>query len=204
MPDEKEISRAVAGVGYSKVDLDISNCKVAFASPEVEIDLGGIGKGYALDRAAEALKIGGVSKAVINAGGNLYVLGSVPEDHALVGVKHPRKDGLLAAMRLKDMAVATSGDYEKFFVVGGKRYSHIMDPRTGRPVTGTISATVVSKRATEADALSTAVFVLGPKKGLELVERLPGVECLIVCESPDGRITTVESSGLDNLRWRKK
>lgn len=199
VPSDEELSRAKAAVGYQKVKVDTASQTIEFSTPEVELDLGAIGKGYAVDKAIDVLKKSGISRAVVNAGGNLCVIGELPVEESSVGIQHPRKDGLLATIRLKDMAVASSGDYEKFFVADGKRYSHIMDPRTGKPVAETVATTVVSITAVEADALSTAVYVLGPRDGVRLVESLPGAECLIVYQSADGGLKTVESGGWEKL-----
>ncbi len=146
----------------------------------VELDLGGIGKGYAVQQAADALRRHGVQQALINAGGDIAAVGGGWR----VGIQHPRRQGeLIGTLALEDIAVATSGDYEQYFEQGGRRYHHILDPRSGMPAQGAQSVTVIAADCTDADALSTAVFVLGAADGLALVESLPGVESLIVDKS---------------------
>ena len=182
--------------------IDPANKTVQFSSAAVEIDLGGIAKGYAVDRAIEVLKAHKIKGALVNAGGNIRVYGQRPESFLyfferrrpfVIGIQHPRKeDAVLGAIELQDdMAVATSGDYQRYFFKDGIRYHHIFDPHTGRPANEAISATVIAPTAIEADALSTAVFVLGPQKGMELIEKLEDVEGIIV--TPEGKI--FKSSG---------
>ena len=118
----------------------------------------------------------------------------------MIGLQHPREsEGLLGTFEIKDKAVSTSGDYEKFFTIEGKRYSHIIDPRTGNPVKGIVSVTIVTDNATRADALSTGVFVLGLKEGMALIEKLPDVEGIIVYENADSKLSTKTSSGMQAL-----
>lgn len=174
IPDDITIENALEYIGYEKVVMNKENLSVHFLDSRVKIDLGGIVKGYAVDRAKEVLRSGGLSNALINIGGNIYAMGSPPNRRAWqVGIQDPRdRDKLVHKLDLKDGAVSTSGDYEKFFIVNGKRYFHILDPRTGRPVQGAISVTVLADSAEEADALSTAAFVMGIKRGEELARSL--------------------------------
>jgi thiamine biosynthesis lipoprotein len=157
------------------------------------IDLGGIAKGYAVDRAFKLLKGLGYGNLVVNAGGDLRVGGSKPQGPWSIGIQHPRDpEKIMARISLSDTAVATSGDYEKFFIHQGKRYHHILNPKTGFPAEGYQSVTVLHKEGIMADALATAIFVLGPEKGFSLCQRLEGVDCLIV--DNEGNVTV--SSGL--------
>jgi len=174
---------------------------VFFKNPGTQIDLGGIGKGYAVDSAVSVLKQNGINSALINFAGNIYTFGTPPgKDSWVIGLQHPREsEGLLGTFEIKDKAVSTSGDYEKFFTIEGKRYSHIIDPRTGNPVKGIVSVTVVTGNATRADALSTGVFVLGLEKGMDLIEQLSDVEGIIVYEDTDDKLSTKTSSGMQNL-----
>jgi thiamine biosynthesis lipoprotein len=156
--------------------------------------LGGIGKGYAIDRAASILRARGLRDFMIQAGGDLYVSGTRGDRPWRLGIRDPRgpADASFAAVDLSDSAFSTSGDYERYFMHGGRRYHHIIDPRTGEPARGTRSVTVAAKTATVADALSTGVFVLGPEAGMALVERLADVDAVIVDENNRVRV----SSGL--------
>lgn len=191
VPSQEEIESLLPSISYKNIVIHKESLSgesaldtvesISFGNPDTKLDLGAIGKGYAVDRAVEVLKSKGITAACINLGGNIYALGRPPgRDFWKIGIQHPReKDRLLGHLELKDHAVATSGDYERFFVVNGKRYSHILDPRTGWPVEGMVGATVVAPNATEADALSTSAFVLGEEKGLELLEGIEGIYGLI-------------------------
>jgi thiamine biosynthesis lipoprotein len=152
------------------------------------IDLGGIAKGYAVDKAFELLRDLGYKNLIVNAGGDLRVGGSKPEGPWSIGIQHPRDpEKILARISLSDTAVATSGDYEKFFIHQGKRYHHILNPRNGFPAEGCQSVTILHKEGIMADALATAIFVLGTEKGYPLCQRQEGVDCLIV--DKEGKIT---------------
>ena len=169
--------------------------------PNAELDLGGIAKGYAVDRAIAVLKEHGVEAALVDAGGDIRVLGGRPSflhrRPFRIAIQHPRAaDKILGVVELTDKAIATSGDYERYFIHNDVRYHHILDPATGWPARGCISVTIIAPTALEADALATGVFVLGPERGLELINKLPGVEGIIV--GPEGRI--YKSSGLQGLK----
>jgi thiamine biosynthesis lipoprotein len=153
----------------------------------MSLDLGGIAKGYAVDRALAVLKSKGVSSAIIDAGGNFYAMGKPRNRECWVsGIRHPiRRDQIIARLAVTDCGVATSGNYERFVEIDGKKYCHIIDPRTGWPVEGMLSVTIVAETATAADALSTTVFVLGKEDGMDLIERLPGVEGMLLVQKPD-------------------
>lgn len=191
IPTAAELSEALAGTGPSA--LTIAGNKVTKTRPEVAVDLGGIAKGYAVDRAVNVLAQAGVASATVNAGGDIRLLGGKKGEPWRIGIQHPRQaDGLLVTLRLQDRAVVTSGDYERFFEQNGQRYHHIFDPATGKPARQCQSVTVVAAGAAHADALATAAFVLGPVAGLNLLEGLPDVEGLIV--GADGRL--FKTSGL--------
>ncbi len=168
--------------------------------PGVQLDLGGIAKGYAVDQALQVLRKAGVRSASVNAGGDIGLLGGHGKRSWKIGIQHPRKPGeLLATIELRDRSIVTSGDYERFFVVDGVRYHHIFDPQTGLPARGCQSVSVIAANTAEADALATAAFVLGPEKGLQLLEQWPGVDGLIV--AADGSSQT--TSGIkDLIQWR--
>ena len=191
LPTEDELAKTLPLVDFGKVSLDESARTVSFEREGMALDFGGIAKGYAADRAIEVLKAVGVTRAIVDAGGNFYALGT-PADRERwrAGIRHPqRRDELIATLPVADKGVATSGNYERFFEIDGGKYCHIMDPRTGRPVEGMLSATVVAESAMVADALSTAAFVLGEEEGMGLIQRLPGVEGMLILQdaaSPDG------------------
>ncbi len=191
-PDQPAVERALALTGWHLVDWDRETLTVTLGREGTSLALGGIAKGYAVDEAARLLRAAGVTRAVIDAGGDLYLLGAKPDGHPWrIAVRHPRRDGHLGVLTLgADTAVATSGDYENYFEAGGERYHHILDPATGRPATGCISVTVVAPTAAVADALATAVFVLGPADGLALVELLADVEALVVDREGDIHLTS--------------
>ena len=173
-------------------DLGLPGSVVELESRPDLLHFGAWAKGYAVDRALAVLKERGVEAALVNAGGEVRGYGR----DWRVGVQHPRLPGALAAaLRPGMLGVATSGDYEQFFEEGGERYHHLLDPRTGEPARGCQSVTVLAATCALADALATAVFVMGPDAGLDLVERLENVECLII--ATDG--ARHDSSGLSML-----
>jgi thiamine biosynthesis lipoprotein len=192
-PNPGLVRATLRRVGYRNVRITKRHVRLRGGA---RIDLGAIAKGQAVDSAAEILRACGVRDALVNAGGNVRVIGSRTWN---IGIRHPRNGRkLLGVIKLKEMSVATSGDYERFFEYRGRRYHHIFDPRTGYPAGGCISVTVVAPLAVDADALSTSLFVLGPEKGLKAVSGLNGVECIFV--TSDGRI--ISSPGLKDVRLR--
>ncbi len=220
IPSDKEIQKLLPAVSYKNIVINKNNYPkkpntISFKNTHTEIDLGAIGKGYAVDKALEIIKTHGISNACINLGGNIYVLGTPADKNAWkIGIQHPRdKNEILGYLELKDEATATSGDYERFFEINGKRYSHIIDPRTGKPVSGTIAVTIVAPTSTDVDALSTSVFVLGPEKGLKLIENIPETNAMIAYEGRDGKLMIDMTKGFaekfkktsvqgeDNVRW---
>ena len=193
-PSDEEIAARLDAIDYRHVILDENASTIRFKTPGVRINLGGIAKGYAVERAAALLRGRGVRHAVLNAGGDTRVLGDRRGRPWVVGIRHPRGDGeVVTRLPLVDEAISTSGDYERFFEEDGRRYHHILNPRTGRPTEGVLSVTVIGPDATITDGLSTTLFVLGPEAGLELIERaFPGYEAVIV--DSDGKL--LYSSGL--------
>ncbi len=187
VPTQEELKAEMRLVGFDKVVVDEHTQSVRFREDGMALDFGGIAKGYAVDRAIDVLRNRGVSSAIVDAGGNFYALGT-PLDRPFwqAGIRHPvRLDEVIARLPVSDRGMATSGNYERFVEIGGKRYCHILDPRTGKPVQGVLSATVLAETAMSADALSTAVFVLGPENGIQLVERLPDVEGVLIFHETD-------------------
>src|SRR3990167_3872921 len=202
VPPDKEIEKVLPAVSYKNIVVNKSNdtkkpAAISFKNTQTQIDLGAIGKGYAVDKALEIIRKYGISNGCINLGGNIYVLGTPPGKNAWkIGVQHPRNSGeILGYLELKNEATATSGDYERFFEFNGKRYSHIINPQTGRPVSGTIATTIVAPTSTEVDALSTSVFVLGHEKGMELIKKIPNAEAMIAYEDKDGKIAIDMTQG---------
>lgn len=164
VPSDAAVLAALERVGSRDLILDRTRMTIEFGKDGMSIDLGAIAKGYATDRAVAVLKGEGIANAIVISGGDVYCLGmKAPNEPWKVGIRHPRdKEKLFMELALKDMAVDTAGDYEKYFIAGGKRYSHIIDPRTGYPIgDDVISASIIARDATSADALATAACVLG-------------------------------------------
>jgi len=199
-PSPEEVKDKLALVGCKKIILKKDESMVFLPDPGMAIDLGGIAKGYAADKVAELLQKEGVSAGIVNIGGDMKVFGGRGGGMA-VGVQDPRHTGrVIAKIYLKDSAIATSGDYERFFIYRGIRYSHIIDPGTGYPVRGEESVSVIAKDGLTTDAWATALFVLGSEQGLKILESRPGLEALFIDQS--GR--RVQSRGLEQrLIWLK-
>ncbi len=187
LPSDEEIALALSRVGYRAVTLDSAASTVALPAG-MQIDLAGIAKGYAVDRCVAILAGLGVRNAFVNIGGNIYAMGAPPGKNGwTIGVRDPNGGLEMAgALVLRDEAVATSGNYENFVEIEGKRYGHSIDPRTGRPVSHVLSVTVVAPTALAADALSTGLFVLGPDDARVVVERLNGVAALFALQGAGG------------------
>lgn len=171
-PSEEAIKAALAKIGSDCVVLDKFNKTILFKKEGMALDLGGIAKGYATGRAIYILKENGIKNAIVNSGGDMYCLGRRPGNKQWkVGVQHPRdKDKIIFELNLENEAIDTSGDYEKYFILNGRRYSHIIDPKTGYPIGDKIiSATVIADDSTTADILATALCILG-EGGLSAVE----------------------------------
>ena len=192
LPEEHKFKNAVKDIGYKNIR--VKGNTIHFFKKGTKLDLGGIAAGYAVDKGIEAIKMCGINNALINAGGDIRAIGESENGQWKVGVLHPREDDRLKdTLLLKNLSVATSGDYRKYFISGGKRYHHILNPTTGLSTEGIQSVTVVAPLAVDADALSTAVFVLGKKRGMELIERLKDVEGIII--DSDGKV--IYSSGIN-------
>jgi thiamine biosynthesis lipoprotein len=204
VPDKADVEKVLPLVDYRNIVVDKDASTVFLKKRATAFNLGGIAKGYIVGQAVGVLRLYGVTRAIIKAGGDMFALnapgllgagragGAGGPEPFRIGIKHPReKEKLLGEAYLENGAVATSGDYERFFESDGVMYHHILDPETGYPARRSRSATVMTLDPTLADALSTSVFVLGPVEGMRLVESLPGVEALIV--DSEGKIT--RSSG---------
>ena len=154
-------------------DITIGDDLITSAKPSVAFDLGGFAKGYAVDRAIDQLRESGIENAIINTGGDLRVIGQHGDRPWRIGIRHPRKNGILASIEASgDASIFTSGDYERFFEVDGQRYHHIIDPRTGYPANSTTSVTVIHSNAATADAAATALFVAGPDQWLSTARNM--------------------------------
>jgi len=180
IPAADEIKRALKCVGYDRVRVDLEENTVDLPDG-MRIGLGGIAKGYGVDRAMAVLLEHGIEHAIVNAGGDLKALGRKRGEPWEIAIRHPRdRERVIAVLPVSNTCVVTSGDYERFFEFEGRRYHHIIDPRTGQPSTGCMSATVIAPDAAFADALATALCVLSPEEGLAIVAELPRVECLLI------------------------
>ena len=203
-PSDEELSRARAQTGWRRVALDPARRSVRFLTPGLELDPGGIGKGYALDRVAALLREQGVTAALLSSGSSsVYALGAPPGKAGwTVRVPDPLdRSRDLSSVVLRDRSLSTSGNYEKFFRLGGRTYCHIMDPRTGRPVEGVLQTTVVAPEATDSDALSTTVFVLGPERAARLLEGMRGTAAFVVTDRDGaGRIVQINWPGAEAAR----
>ena len=180
LPDPGTIKAALRHVNAGAVKVSAADNTVELPAG-MKIGLGGIAKGYGVDRAMKILMDHGIRNAIVDAGGDMKILGKKFGEPWEIAIKHPRrKERALAVLNLNNTCLVTSGDYERFFEYEGKRYHHIIDPRTGYPAEGCMSASVVAPNAEYADALATSMCVLGPEKGLELIERLPRIEAVLV------------------------
>ncbi|MGO4912350.1 FAD:protein FMN transferase [Leeuwenhoekiella sp. W20_SRS_FM14] len=182
MPDAATITASVDRVGFNKIQLDASSHTVFLPDTGMKIGFGAIGKGYAADKAKALLISKGVSAGIINASGDMNTWGKQPDGSTWkVAITNPmNKNKVFALLPLINSAVVTSGNYEKFVSFNDTRYSHIIDPRTGYPASGIISATVFAPKAELADALATSVFVMGIEVGLNRINQLPNIECIII------------------------
>ena len=199
MPPLNKISASVAKVGFQNIILDESKNTVFLKEKGMKIGFGAIGKGYAADKAKTLLISKGVSAGIINASGDMNTWGSKPDGKPWkVAITNPlNKNKVFALFPLINSAVVTSGNYEKFVNLNGKRYTHIIDPRTGYPSSGIISVTVFAPKAELADALATSIFVMGKNVGINRVNQLPKVECIIIDDK--GGISTSKNITIDKI-----
>ncbi|HEY1725819.1 MAG TPA: FAD:protein FMN transferase [Steroidobacteraceae bacterium] len=186
-PSEQQIDAALPAVNYRHLLLDPKTHSVRFSQPGVRIDLGGIAKGYSVDRGIQILQARGYSHALVNAGGDSRVIGDRFGRPWMVGIRHPdHPDQVITRIPLVDAAFSTSGDYERYFDENGVRYHHIIDPHTGHSASKVRSATVIASSATRSDGLSKTAFVLGPDEALRIYNQLDDVDAVLV--ALDGRI----------------
>lgn len=182
LPSRETAAKMVHLIDYRNIELDPERSTVFLKIPGMRIGFGGIGKGYAAERAKQILKENGVSSGIINASGDLTAWGAQPDGQPwTIGIAHPdHPAAAFSYMNISNKAVATSGNYEKFVMIDGKKYSHTIDPKTGLPVTGIKSVTIISDNAEFADAMATPVSVMGIEAGLFLVNQIPGLYCIII------------------------
>lgn len=185
MPDQASINSKLPAVNYHRIKQD--GLRVRFTHPDVKIDLGGIAKGYAVDRAIEILKFYEIEHALVSAGGDSRIIGSHDGRPWMIGIRDPdREMKSTAVLPLMDTAISTSGDYERFFKVDGVRHHHIITPSTGDSPREVRSVTVIGPKGITTDAMSTTVFVLGVEKGMALVNSMFGIEAVII--DKDGKL----------------
>jgi thiamine biosynthesis lipoprotein len=186
-PTPEELSAARKSTGWGHVHLDPQKRTVHFDMPGMSLDPGGIGKGYVVERVVNLLRDAGVKTALIDAGSStIYAMGAPPGKNGWT-IQVPRpgdRAHSISTVVLRDTSLSTSGNYEKFFTLNGKIYCHIMDPRTGEPVQGTLQTTVITPNATDSDALSLIMFVMGPEKSEKLLSEIPGTSGMWVLGEP--------------------
>ncbi len=199
MPTEAELNEARSKVGFQHLSLNPKERTVFFDRAGVELDLGGIAKGYAVDAAVAALKQQGITSALVSAGGStIYGLGSPPNsDGWEVKIQNPiDHEKTAATVRLKNQALSVSGSHEKFFELGGVRYSHVMDPRTGRPVQNILSVAVITDDGTAGDALDNVFYVLGVERSRAGLKRFPASEVIFFLPESGKRWRMVRLPGV--------
>jgi thiamine biosynthesis lipoprotein len=194
MPDNNKLKARLDEIGYKKIVLDKKASTAFLRQKGMEINLGGILKGYAAEKAADMLKRNAIKSGIVAVAGDIQTFGTKPDSSLWnVGVQNPRQtgkdDGLLAVADLKDKAISTAGDYEQFFIRDGIRYHHILSTQTGYPVSECRSVTVIADKGIAADGFDTAIFILGPKKGMEVMKKL-GLDGIIVDKM--GNVTVTE------------
>jgi thiamine biosynthesis lipoprotein len=201
LPPPEALARARAAVGWQKVKLDPRQRTVTLTAPNMQLDLGGIGKGFAADAALALLRARGICRALVAASGDIAV-GDPPPGEAGwrvgIGALDSRDGPPLCVLQLRNAAVSTAGDSEQFVEIGGRHYSHILDPATGLGLTNRMQVTVVARHAADTDALDTTVRVLGVERGLKLIEAEPQAAAFVQYRAPDGTVRVVKSR-----RWER-
>ena len=182
LPDEKTARRMVRLINYRNILLDEKEKTVFLKEPGMRIGFGGIGKGYAAEMAKRVMRAAGVQNGIVNASGDLTCWGTQPDGQPwTIGIVNPNlKEKIFSYMSVTDMAVATSGNYEKFVLINGKKYSHTINPRTGRPVSGIKSVTIITPNAEIADAMATPVTIMGIKAGLDMINQVKDIEAIVI------------------------
>ncbi|MDD5328145.1 MAG: FAD:protein FMN transferase [Phycisphaerae bacterium] len=206
LPTDAELEQVHSRVGYGKLIMDANEESIRFAAEGMRVDLGGIAKGYAIDKAVEVMRKAGAAGGMVDIGGEIKCFGlpSAGQKNWRVGLQDPNeaKDGFdagtpLLVLDLTDVTVATSGHYRRFVTIGGKRYSHIVNPGSGHSSESLSSITIICPSAIDADALATAVAVMGKEKGLALIESLPGAEAILITSAPEYKL--IKTSGAEKF-----
>jgi FAD:protein FMN transferase len=202
VPDSAEVARRAALVDYRKLVIDDAAGTVELPVTGMKVGLGGIAKGYALDRAVEKLHALGIPNFMLLGGGQVYVSGTKDGRPWRIGIRDPRgaPDDFFATLEGTNVSTSTSGDYESYFIANGVRYHHILDPRTGWPARGLRSVTTISADATLADALSTSIMVMGKERGLAMLDSIPGVDAVLVDDEGKVAVTPGLEGRLSILR----
>ena len=200
MPSPEAIKKSVEKIGYQNIILDDKEKTIFLKLEGMKLGLGGIGQGYIADKVKALLQNKGCTSGIVNVSGDINTWGKQLDGKPwTIGIINPmNKNKVFATFPIEDSAVETSGSYEKFVMFNGIRYSHIIDPRTGYPATGIVSVSVFAKQTEVADALATGIFVLGIEVGLDLVNQLKGIQCIIVDDK--GKIHT--SKGIDVQKYK--
>ena len=192
-PTDRQIKNQLNAINYKNIKLNDAQTSISFSHKNTRIDLGGIAKGYAVDKAIKILKDCGMRNALVSAGGDSRILGDKNGRPWVMGVRHPRdKSKVVVSIPLSDSAISTSGDYERYFIKNGTRYYHIIKPSTGQSADQTWSVSVLANEAITSDALSTTLFVLGTEKALKLINSLDDIEAVVI----DAKGKMFYSSGL--------
>lgn len=202
-PSQEEIAQARSRVGFENLTLHEKDKTVKLAVAGMRLDLGGIAKGHAVDKAIEAMQQAGAIGGMVDAGGDIRCFGKPPPGKKMwrIGLQDPKlakndsESGLLLILKLHSGAVATSGDYQQFALIEGKRYSHIINRQSGTSAEGLSSVTIITDNATDADALATAVSVMGQEKGLALIETRPNTEAILITSQPNYEL--IKTSGAE-------
>ncbi|MBU1181623.1 MAG: FAD:protein FMN transferase [Proteobacteria bacterium] len=203
VPDKKDIQKTLINVGFDKIEISESGYLVK-RNPSVSLDLASIAKGYGVDEIADVIRKEGINNFLVEIGGEVYASGLRKDGgYWRVGINRPDKNALLdevyKTVMLKNKGLATSGDYRNYFEKNNAVYMHVLDPKTGYPViNGVVSVSVIADNCTIADGLATAIMVMGHKKGLELADKIPGIECFIVVREKDGKHVDYSSKGFVN------
>lgn len=187
IPTSEEIQKSITNVGYENVILDQKESTIFLRNKGMEISFGATGKGYAADKGRELMQVLGIKSGIVNASGDLATWGNQPSGKSWkIGLNNPfKKNKVLKTFKVRDAAMTTSGDYLKFVEIDGKRYSHIINPKSGMPVSGLTSVTVLGPEAETANGFSTSIMVLGVVEGLQLLEKFPDYACLMITETGD-------------------
>ena len=180
-PSDAQIASHLAAIDYRSIALDEKAHTVHFMKPGMRIDLGGIAKGYSVDQGADILIAHGIKNAIVTAGGDSRILGDRRGRPWMVGIKDPRAENKSAVvLPLSDTAISTSGDYERYFMDGERRVHHIINPKTGKSATGVRSVSVLAPHGIDTDALTKPLFILGVQRGMEIIDKIPGVDAIVI------------------------